>query len=122
VEVIVGATAKKDRSEGARNMPGSAAAPARESGRETATERLEARVSRGQKRFFQHAAELKGQTLTDFMIGTLQEAAVRTVEEHNVLKLTLEDQRIFVKALMNPPSPNEALKRAAERYRRTVVQ
>jgi uncharacterized protein (DUF1778 family) len=122
VEVIVGATAKKDRSERARNMPGSAAAPVRESGRETATERLEARVSRDQKRFFQHAAELKGQTLTDFMIGTLQEAAVRTVEEHNVLKLTVEDQRIFVKALMNPPSPNEALKRAAERYRRTVAQ
>jgi len=83
-----------------------------------AGERLEARVSRAQKRLFQRAAALKGVTLTDFMIDSLQTAAVSTVEEHDVLKLTLEEKRKFVDALMSPPAPNKALQRAAARYSR----
>lgn len=112
----MGAPAKRDRGEKA--MPGAAVARARE----TATERLEARVSREQKMFFQRAADLKGQTLTDFMIGSLQEAAVKTVEECSVIRLTLEDRKVFVQALMNPPAPNEVLQRAAERYRRSMAR
>ena len=46
-------------------------------------ERLEARVSRQQKKLFQRAAELRGVTLTDFLIGALQEAATKTIEDHN---------------------------------------
>ncbi len=105
----MGATAKKAHSEkGTKKMS-------------AAMERLETRVPREQKRLFQRAAELRGVTLTDFVIEALQEAAVKTVEEHNVLKLAMEDQRTFVDALMNPPAPNEALQKAAERYRRTVA-
>jgi uncharacterized protein (DUF1778 family) len=83
-----------------------------------ASERLEARISPEQKLFFQRAAALQGVTLTDFLIDSLQAAALRAVEEHDVLKLTVHDKRTFVDALMNPPAPNAALKRAAERYRR----
>jgi len=85
-------------------------------------ERLEARVPREQKKFFQHAAELRGVTLTDFVIGALQEAATKAVEDHTMIKLAAEEQKIFVDALMNPPAPNEALQQAAERYRRMVAQ
>jgi uncharacterized protein (DUF1778 family) len=52
------------------------------------------------------------------MVDSLQTAAARVVEEHDVLKLSLEDKRRFVDGLMNPPDPNEALKRAAERHQR----
>jgi uncharacterized protein (DUF1778 family) len=86
------------------------------------SERLEARVTTEQKRFFQHAAALKGVTLTDFLLGSLQEAALRTVEEHRVLKLSVADQRTFVEALMNPPSPNTALRKAAERHSRIAAR
>lgn len=82
------------------------------------SERLEARISPEQKLFFQRAAALRGVTLTDFLIDSLQAAALRAVEEHDVLKLSLQDKRTFVDALMSPPAPNAALKRAAERYRR----
>jgi uncharacterized protein (DUF1778 family) len=82
------------------------------------SERLEARVPGEQKLFFQRAAALQGVTLTDFMVDSLQTAAARVVEEHDVLKLSLEDKRRFVDGLMNPPDPNEALKRAAERHQR----
>jgi len=82
------------------------------------SERLEARVPREQKLFFQRAAALRGVSLTDFMIESLHTAAVLTIEEHDVLRLSLEDKRRFVDGLMNPPAPNEALKRAAERHQR----
>ena len=47
--------------------------------REGPDARLEMRVPPEQKRFFLRAAALRGVTLTDFAIETLQEAAVRTL-------------------------------------------
>jgi uncharacterized protein (DUF1778 family) len=85
------------------------------------TERLEARVSREQKQLFQHAAELRGVTLTDFLVGALQEAARKTIEDHNVIRLAAKEQKVFVQSLMNPPAPNGALKRAVKRYRKMVA-
>ena len=84
----------------------------------TASARLEARISKPQKTLFERAAKLRGQTLTDFVIESLRDAAVKTVEEHNLLMLTIEDQRRFVEALMNPPAPNATLRKAAARYRK----
>jgi len=82
--------------------------------------RLEMRVAPEQKAFFSRAAALRGLTLTDFAIDTLQAAAVRTVEEYNLLRLAVEDQQMFVDAMMNPPAPTDTLTRAAERYTRMV--
>ncbi|MGH6959741.1 MAG: DUF1778 domain-containing protein, partial [Dongiaceae bacterium] len=48
------------------------------SGSRTRAERLEARISRDQKTLFQRAAELQGRTLTDFVVSSAQDAAVRT--------------------------------------------
>jgi uncharacterized protein (DUF1778 family) len=88
----------------------------------TATARLEARVPEQQKRLFERAAELRGQSLTDFIVTTAQAEAVRTLEEHNVMKLTIEEQQRFVAALMNPPAPNAALLKAANRYRKMIAR
>lgn len=82
-----------------------------------ASNRLEARVSGEQKTLFQRAAALKGVTFTDFIIDSLQQAAIRTVEQHDVLKLNVEAKAAFFDALMNPPVPNKALQLAADRYR-----
>src|SRR5512146_2196833 len=84
------------------------------------TERLEARVSHEQKRFLQRAAAIQGVTLTDFLIGSAQSVARKTIAEHEVIKLTTEESRRFFKALMHPPAPTRALLRAAERYRKMV--
>lgn len=79
-------------------------------------ERLEARVSAEQKLFFQRAAALRGVSLTDFMIESMREAALKTVEEHDILRLATEEQQIFVEVLLNPPAPNAALRVATKRY------
>lgn len=78
--------------------------------------RIEARVSREQKRRFEQAAEIEGVTLTDFAISSMERAARQTLQEHALLVLSARDQRAFVDALLSPPEPNEALRRAAKRH------
>ena len=79
-------------------------------------ERLEARISRDQKALFRRAAELQGRSLTDFVIASAQDAAVRTIEEMQTIRLNAEESRVFVEALLNPREPNARLKAAADRY------
>jgi|AGTN01.3.fsa_nt_gi Uncharacterized protein conserved in bacteria len=80
------------------------------------SERLEARISAEQKALFQRAAELQGRTLTDFIVASVQDAAVRTIDEMQVIRLSVEDSKAFAEALLNPPEPNERLRAAARRY------
>lgn len=78
--------------------------------------RIEARISREQKRLFERAADLEGVTLTDFVISSMQRAATQTLQEHSIIQLSATSQRAFVSALLNPPEPNDALRKAAKAY------
>src|SRR5260221_6703800 len=86
----------------------------------TKQERLEARIPRAQKRILERAASLRGTSLTDFVIASAQEAATKTIKDFEMLSLCDEARAVFVKALMNPPAPNQALRVAADRYRKHV--
>jgi len=79
-------------------------------------ERLEARVSHEQKALFQRAAELQGRTLTDFVIASVHDAAVRAIEEAYVIRLGASDSKAFAEALLAPAEPNARLRAAARRY------
>lgn len=79
-------------------------------------DRLEARISLEQKELFQRAATLQGRTLTDFVLASVHEAAVRTIESMETIRLNREDSLAFAEALLNPPEPNERLRAAARRY------
>jgi uncharacterized protein (DUF1778 family) len=83
-------------------------------------ERLEARISRDQKALFQRAAELQGRTLTDFVIASAHDAAVRTIDEMQIIRLNADESRAFAEALLNPREPNTQLKIAAQRYLRLL--
>lgn len=82
--------------------------------------RLEARVSPEIKALWQKAADLEGRTLTDFVVASVQAAACKVIEQHQTLKLSLEDSEAFVDALLNPPKPNDALKAAALQYKQVI--
>ena len=82
--------------------------------------RLEARVSPETKALLQKAADLEGRTLTDFVVASVQAEAYRVIEQHQTLKLSIEDSEAFVNALLNPPKPNNALKAAALRYKQVI--
>jgi uncharacterized protein (DUF1778 family) len=84
------------------------------------TARLEARVSQETKALLQRAADLEGRTLTDFLVASVQAAACNVIEQHQTLKLSVEDSEAFVDAILNPSKPNEALKSAASRYNKAM--
>jgi len=86
----------------------------------TRNERLEARVSADQKDLFLRAAELQGRTLTDFIIASVHEAAVRTIEDMQSIQLTAQESRAFAEAVLNPREPAPRLKAAAQRYIETL--
>lgn len=81
------------------------------------SERLEARVSPAQKELLARAAALEGRTVTDFVVSHACEAAAETIQEHEALALTRRDQQAFVRALLEPAEPTEALRRALAKHR-----
>jgi uncharacterized protein (DUF1778 family) len=88
---------------------------------ETKTTRVHARIAPQALEVVKRAAELQGRSVSDFMIAAAQEAAYRTIEENQIIRLSVEDQRAFADAILNPPAPNDALRRAAEAYRDLVT-
>jgi uncharacterized protein (DUF1778 family) len=85
-------------------------------GTTTANERLEARVTPEQKELIKEAADLQGVTLTDFIVSSVHQAAVRALEAQHVLELSRTDQKAFVKALLHPEGPNQRLRAAWSRH------
>ncbi len=85
--------------------------------RATKIERVEARLNPEQKHRIEYAASLKGTSTSDFMVITADEAAIRTIHQHETWTLTGQDRETFVNALLNPPTPSERMKVAAQRYK-----
>lgn len=83
----------------------------------TRNARLEARVPGDQKEFFQRAATLAGRTLSEFVIDSTQNAAAKVIQEHELIRLSREEQIAFVSALLSPAEPGARLRQAAESYR-----
>jgi len=59
-----------------------------------------------------HAAELQGKSTTDFVINTIRNAAEQHIDETEVINLSTTDQKLFSHSLLDPPEPNDPLKRA----------
>lgn len=83
-------------------------------------ERLEARVTAAQKQMIQHAAYLRGQSLTDFVVNSVQEAAMQTIRENEILELTKQDREVFINALTNPPAPTKQARIDAQWYKKLM--
>ena len=88
----------------------------------TKTARLEARITPDLQALLKRAAELEGRSVSDFVITAAQEAAERRVEQAQVIRLSLEDQRAFVDAILNPPEPTPALRRAFRLHRELIKE
>ena len=84
------------------------------------TARLEARITPNLQALLKRAAEIDGRSVTDFVVSAVQEAAERRIEHAQVIRLSLEDQKAFVEAVLSPPEPTAALKRAFKRHRELI--
>jgi uncharacterized protein (DUF1778 family) len=83
-------------------------------------ERLEARVTPDQKRLIERAAELRGTSVTTFVVDSAQEAATKTISEFAMLDLQAEARELFVNVVLKAPAPNEAARMAARRYKQDL--
>jgi uncharacterized protein (DUF1778 family) len=81
------------------------------------TARLEARLPIDVMARLKRAAEIQGRTLTDFVVSAADEAACRAIEQTEIIRLSLEGQRQIAEAILNPPDPTPALRKAFRRHR-----
>ncbi len=81
------------------------------------TARVEARIAPDALALIKRAAEIQGRSVSDFLVAAAQEEACRTIENAEIIRLSVEDQRRFAEAILNPPEPVPALRRAFAKHR-----
>ena len=84
------------------------------------TARVEARIAPEALAVVRRAAEIQGRSLSDFLVAAALKDAHRTIEEAQIIRLSVDDQQRFAEALLNPRPLAPAMKRALQAHRRLV--
>lgn len=80
--------------------------------------RLNFRLSAELKETIEEAAAQLGQSVSDFAVSTLVQAARQVIREHSITRLSQQDRERFTALLDDAQvEPNTALVRAAKRYK-----
>lgn len=87
---------------------------------EAQVSRLEASLPTSLYATLKRAAELQGRTVPEFVIKAAQDAAQRELLSPEIITLSAEAQRRFVEALIQPPAPGVALRRAQQLHHANV--
>lgn len=83
----------------------------------TRTVRIGARIAPNALAVVRRAAALQGRSVSDFVVAAAQEAAAHVVEEAQIIRLSVEDQRAVADAILHPRPPTPAMERAVARHR-----
>lgn len=84
------------------------------------TARIEARIAPAALEIVKRAAELQGRSVSDFVTAAAQDAAQKAVADAHIVSLSRADQQAFARAIIDPPKPNAALRRAAKAYKKLI--
>lgn len=80
--------------------------------------RIDTRLPKEQKDFFEKAARLGGyRSLTDFVVLTVQEKAYEIILEKERVLASQKDSEIFFDAITNPGKPIQHLSEAANEFK-----
>lgn len=85
------------------------------------TERVEARIAPDVLEVVRRAAEIEGRSVSDFLVGAAQEAARRTIEQAQIIRLSMEEQERFAALLLAPPALAPAMARAAKAHKKLIA-
>ena len=81
-------------------------------------DRIDVRISKEQKELVKYASEIRGfKSLSEFVVFCINREASNIIKENNEILKTIEDKKIFLEAILNPPKPNEKLKKAQLNYK-----
>ncbi len=90
---------------------------------ERKSRRLVARVTPKDKALLERAALLEGCSLGRFVLAHSRAAAEKLVRDHETIRLSEQESRRFVQALLAPPRPpTRRFKQALAAYRESVVE
>jgi uncharacterized protein (DUF1778 family) len=78
------------------------------------TTRIELRVNPDDKKLIKKAAELKGLTLSAYIVSRILSSAKKDIEQRESIFLDNTDRDFFFNLIENPPSPNKALQKLME--------
>ena len=78
--------------------------------------RLDFRLDSEAKEVITQAAHVAGKSLSDFAVSSLVRSAQEVLEKHQTITFSNRDFDTFLEAIESDDEPNDALKRAAERY------
>ncbi|HXU59658.1 MAG TPA: DUF1778 domain-containing protein [Verrucomicrobiae bacterium] len=84
--------------------------------------RLETRISPDALKVVKRAAEIQGRSVSDFVVAAAQEAAQKTIEETQIIRLSVEDQQTLADSILKPAAPTRALRRARDAHRRLITK
>ncbi len=84
------------------------------------TSRLEVRITPEIHAAVRHAAALQGRSISDFVVAAAQESARRTIEEAQIIRLSIEDQERFANLLLDPPPLPPAMEHARAAHGRLI--
>lgn len=89
----------------------------------TTSRRLEITVTSEQEKLIRQAADIRGVSLEEFMVASLESEAEETVraDEETTIKLSPRDSLIFAEAIINPGEPNGELRQLARDYERWIT-
>ena len=80
-------------------------------------QRIDLRLNEDDKHMIEEAAAMTNQSVSQFMVSTASERAAEVIDQHRRLLLNEESWNLVMDAIINPPAPNDRLKRAANRLR-----
>lgn len=85
------------------------------------TARIEARIAPEALLVVKRAAELQGRSVSDFVVDSALNMAQKAIEETQIIRLAVEDQRAIADSILNPPPLTPAMERAIDRYRSVIT-
>jgi uncharacterized protein (DUF1778 family) len=87
----------------------------------TRTVRVEARIATDALAVVRRAAEIQGRSVSDFLVTAALKDAQRTIEDAQIIRMSVDDQQRFAELLLNPPPLASAMKRALKACKRLIT-
>jgi uncharacterized protein (DUF1778 family) len=84
-------------------------------------DRIDIRINSSQKELIKYAAELKGfKSVSEFVVYCANTEATKIITENSKILNTIEDKKIFLNKILNPPKANSELKKAQLKYKKFI--
>ena len=87
----------------------------------TRTARVEARIAPESLAVVRRAAERQGRSVSDFLVAAALKDAHKTIEDAQIIRLSVDDQHRFADMLLNPPALAPAMQQALKARKRLLA-